>query len=73
LLELKDMTENCDTFERQNIKLQHDLTLALEKLEEMTEEAEQFAQESQNSQKELADSEQKREEFQIQTQEANKQ
>ena len=30
LLELKEVTENCDTYERQNTKLQHDLTLALE-------------------------------------------
>ncbi|CAF4616260.1 unnamed protein product [Rotaria sp. Silwood1] len=73
LLELKDVTENCDTFERQNTKLQYDLTLALEKLEEMTEEAEQFAKESTNSQKQLADSEQKREEFQIQAEETIKQ
>ncbi len=67
------MTENCDTIERQNTKLHHDLNLALEKLEEMTEEAERFAQESLNSQKKLADSEQKREEFQIQAQETIKQ
>ncbi|CAF3457018.1 unnamed protein product [Rotaria sp. Silwood1] len=73
LLELKEVTENCDTFERQNTKLQYDLTLALEKLEEMTEEAEQFAKESTNSQKQLADSEQKREEFQIQAEETIKQ
>jgi hypothetical protein len=73
LVELKEMTENCDTFERQNTKLQHDLNLALEKLEEMTDEAERFAQESLNSQKQLADLEQKREEFQIQAQETNKQ
>lgn len=59
--------------ERQNAKLQYDLTLALEKLEEMTQEAERFAQESFNSQKTLADSEQKREEFQIQAQETIKQ
>ena len=72
-MELKEMTENCDTFERQNTKLHHDLNLALEKLEEMTEEAERFAQESLNSQKKLADSEQKREEFQIQAQETMKQ
>ena len=39
----------------------------------MTEQAERFAQESLNSQKQLANSEQKREEFQIQTQETNKQ
>lgn len=67
------MTENCDTFQRQNLKLQQDLSLALERLEEMTEEAERFAQESLISQKQLADSEQKREEFHIQTQETNKQ
>jgi len=71
--ELKDMMENCDTLQRQNLKLQQDLSLALEKLEEMTEEAERFAQESLTSQKQLADSEQKREEFHIQTQETNKQ
>jgi DNA repair ATPase RecN len=73
LRELKEIIENCDTFERQNTKLQVDLTLALEKLEEMTEEAERFAQESLNSQKQLADSEQKREEFKIQAQETIKQ
>lgn len=39
----------------------------------MTEEAERFAKESLYSQKQLADTEQKREEFQIQTQETNKQ
>ncbi|CAF2893391.1 unnamed protein product [Rotaria sp. Silwood2] len=73
LLELKEVTENCDTFGRQNTKLQYDLTLALEKLEEMTEEAERFAKESTSSQKLLADSEQKREEFQIQAEETIKQ
>lgn len=73
LYELKELTENCDTFERQNVKLQNDLTLALEKLEEMTDEAERFAQESLNSQKLLADSEQKHEEFKIQAQETIKQ
>ncbi|CAF3425660.1 unnamed protein product [Rotaria socialis] len=73
LFELKEVAENCDTFERQNTKLQYDLTLALEKLEEMTEEAERFAKESLNSQKQLADTEQKREEFHIQAQETNKQ
>ncbi|CAF0764848.1 unnamed protein product [Rotaria sordida] len=73
LLEFKEVTENCDTFERQNTKLQYDLTLALEKLEEMTEEAERFAKESTNSQKLLADSEQKREESQIQADEIIKQ
>ncbi len=67
------MTENCDTYERQNTKLQRDLTLTLEKLEEMTQEAERFAQEASNSQKQLADSEQKREEFKIQAQETVKQ
>jgi thiamine pyrophosphate-dependent acetolactate synthase large subunit-like protein len=72
-MELKEVTENCETFERQNIKLQHDLTLALEKLEQMTEEAERFAYESLNSQKQLANSEQKQEEFQIQSQETIKQ
>ena len=39
----------------------------------MTLEAERFAQESLSSQKQLADSEQKREEFQIQAQETIKQ
>jgi hypothetical protein len=39
----------------------------------MTEEAERFAQESTHSQKQLADSEQKREESLIQTQETTKQ
>ncbi len=73
LFELKEVTEHCDTFERQNTKLQQDLTLALERLEDMTEEAERFAGESINSQKQLANSEQKREEFQIQTQETNRQ
>ncbi len=73
LLELKEVTENCDTYERQNTKLQRDLTLALEKLEEMTQEAERYAQEALNSQKQLADSEQKREEFKIQAQETIKQ
>ncbi len=72
-VELKEVTENCDTYERQNTKLQHDLTLALEKLEQMTEEAERFAYESLNSQKQLANSEQKQEEFQIQSQETIKQ
>lgn len=67
------MMENCDTLQRQNLKLQQDLSLALEKLEEMTEEAERFAQESLTSQKQLADSEQKREEFKIQAQETIKQ
>jgi hypothetical protein len=67
------VTENCDTYERQNTKLQRDLTLTLEKLEEMTQEAERFAQEASNSQKQLADSEQKREEFKIQAQETVKQ
>jgi len=67
------VTENCDTYERQNTKLQRDLTLTLEKLEEMTQEAERFAQEASNSQKQLADSEQKREEFKIQAQETIKQ
>lgn len=71
--ELKEITENYETLERQNSKLQHDLTLALEKLEEMTEEAERFAEESLNSQKQLADSEQKREESHIQSQETIKQ
>lgn len=71
--EVKEITENYETLERQNTKLQHDLTLALEKLEEMTEEAERFAEESLNSQKQLADSEQKREESQIQSQETIKQ
>lgn len=73
LIELKDLTENCDTYERQNIKLQRDLTLALEKLEEMTQEAERYAQEALNTQKQLVDSEQKREEFKIQAQETVKQ
>jgi hypothetical protein len=73
LIELKDLTENCDTYERQNTKLQRDLTLALEKLEEMTQEAERYAQEAINSQKQLADSEQRREEFKIQAQETIKQ
>ena len=72
-LELKEMSEHCDTYERQNNKLQQDLSLALEKLEEMTEEAERFAQESFISQKQLADSEQKREESHIQAQETIKQ
>jgi hypothetical protein len=67
------VTENCDTYERQNTKLQHDLTLALEKLEEMTQEAERYAQEALNSQKQFLDSEQKREEFKIQAQETIKQ
>jgi hypothetical protein len=67
------MTENCDTFERQTTKLHHDLNLALEKLEQMTQEAERFAQESLNSQKQLANLEQKRDEFQIQAQETMKQ
>jgi F0F1-type ATP synthase membrane subunit b/b' len=39
----------------------------------MTDEAERFAQESLHSQKQLADSEQKREEFKIQAQETIKQ
>jgi len=39
----------------------------------MTDEAERFAQESLNTQKQLTDSEQKREEFQIQAQETIKQ
>ena len=73
LVEFKELTETCDTFERQNTKLQHDLSLALEKLEEMTQEAERYAQEALNSQKELADSEQQREEFKIQAQETVKQ
>ncbi|CAF1033804.1 unnamed protein product [Adineta ricciae] len=73
LLELKEITDNCDTFERQNTKLQRDLTLALEKLEEMTQEAERYAQESVDCQKQLADSEQKRDEFKIQAQETVKQ
>jgi hypothetical protein len=73
LFELKEVTEHYDTFERQNSKLQQDLTLALERLEQMSEEAERFARESINSQKQLANSEQKREEFQIQTQETNRQ
>ncbi len=73
LLELKEVTENCDTYERQNTKLQRDLTLALEKLEEMTQEAERYAQEASNSQKQFSDSEQKREEFKIQAQETVKQ
>ena len=72
-IQFKELAENYETLERQNNKLQHDLTLALEKLEEMTEEAERFAEESLTSQKQLADSEQKREESQIQTQESNKQ
>ena len=71
--EVKEITENYETLERQNTKLQNDLALALEKLEEMTEEAERFAEESLNSQKQLADSEQKREESQIQSQETIKQ
>ena len=73
LVEFKDLTETCDTFERQNTKLQHDLSLALEKLEEMTQEAERYAQEALNSQRELADSEQQREEFKLQAQETVKQ
>ena len=73
LLESKELADNCDTYERQNAKLQHDLTLALEKLEEMTQEAERYAQEAMNSQKQLADSEQQREEFKIQAQETIKQ
>ncbi len=73
LLEMKDITEQSDTFERQNSKLQRDLALALEKLEEMTQEAERYAQEAQIVQKTLADSEQKREEFRIQAQETIKQ
>ncbi|CAF4693613.1 unnamed protein product [Rotaria sp. Silwood1] len=73
LLELKEITENCDTYERQNAKLQRDLTLSLEKLEEMTQEAERYAQEALNSQKQLADSEQQREELKIQAQETIKQ
>ena len=72
-MELKDLTEQCDTYERQNGKLQQDLRLALEKLEEMSEEAERFALEAQDSQKQLADCEQKYDEFQIQTQENIKQ
>lgn len=39
----------------------------------MTQEAERYAQEAINSQKQLADSEQKREEFKIQAQETIKQ
>ena len=70
---MKEITDNCDTFERQNTKLQRDLTLALEKLEEMTQEAERYAQESVDCQKQLADSEQKRDEFKIQAQETVKQ
>ncbi|CAF2321988.1 unnamed protein product [Rotaria sp. Silwood2] len=73
LLELKETTENCDTYERQNAKLQRDLALALEKLEEMTQEAERYAQEALNSQKQLVDSEQQREELKIQAQETIKQ
>ncbi|CAF1174346.1 unnamed protein product [Adineta steineri] len=73
LLELKEITDNCDTYERQNTKLQNDLSLALEKLEEMTQEAERYAQESMNYQRQSTDSEQKREEFKIQAQETIKQ
>jgi predicted nucleic acid-binding Zn-ribbon protein len=72
-VELKDLSEQCDTYERQNGKLQQDLRLALEKLEEMSGEAERFAVEAQDSQKQLADCEQKYEEFQIQTHENIKQ
>ena len=59
LIELRDMTENCDTYERQTTKLQHDLSLALERLEEITQEAERYAQEAVSYQKQLVDSEQK--------------
>lgn len=73
LLELKEVTENCDTYERQNVKIQRELTVALEKLEEMTQEAERYAQEALNTQKQLTDSEQQREELKFQAQETIKQ
>lgn len=71
--EIQELNEQSDTLERQNGKLQQDLKLALEKLEEMTNEAERFAEESQLTQKHLADAEQKFEEFQIQMKENLKQ
>lgn len=72
LLEYKDLTETCDTFEQQNLKLQQDLSLTLAKLEEMTQEAERYAQEALGLQKQLTESEEKREEFRIQAQETVK-
>lgn len=71
--ESRQYSENADMFQRQNLKLQQDLKLALEKLEEMTNEAEHFAEESQESQKKFVDLEQKYQQYQIQTQETIKQ
>jgi hypothetical protein len=70
---MRDLKERGDTLERQNVKLQQDLRLALEKLEEMTNDAERFADEVHCSQKQLADCEQKYEQLQIQRQETIKQ